>query len=242
MKNKILLRVISLVMAASVVFAVGGCGKKDTVTDDTTAESKAQEVIDGKGNAVQPSIDKDGKAVIKYTKVNSEGKKEDATTVVNVNSSVVNKPTMGSSLSDTVKTDGQKKTFVDNLVKKDDVDKDKAEDIINKAEDWVEFGYSVYVANTNALRLITASIEIGSKNDNLILHKNLDCEYSIKSGSGMEIYISGLVNLAKYPDDQALLKELNAMNVKLVYTLAEDSITDIDDWSKVTTKTMDIKF
>ncbi len=58
----------------------------------------------------------------------------------------------------------------------------------------------------------------------------------------MEIYISGLVNLAKYPDDQALLKELNAMKVKLVYTLAEDSITDIDDWSKVTTKTMDIKF
>ena len=201
MNSKIFLKVISLVMAASIVLTVGGCKKNDTVSDDTTAESKTQEVVDGKGNAVQPSIDKDGKAIIKYTKVNSEGKKEDATTVVNVNSSVVNKPTMGSSL-----------------------------------------GYSVYVANTNALRLITASIEIGSKNDNLILHKNLDCEYSIKSGSGMEIYISGLVNLAKYPDDQALLKELNAMKVKLVYTLAEDSITDIDDWSKVTTKTMDIKF
>ena len=139
MNSKIFLKVISLVMAASIVLTVGGCKKNDTVSDDTTAESKTQEVVDGKGNAVQPSIDKDGKAIIKYTKVNSEGKKEDATTVVNVNSSVVNKPTMGSSLSDTVKTDGQKKNFVDNLVKKDDIDKDKAEDIINKADDWVEF-------------------------------------------------------------------------------------------------------
>ena len=109
MNSKIFLKVISLVMAASIVLTVGGCKKNDTVSDDTTAESKTQEVVDGKGNAVQPSIGKDGKAIIKYTKVNSEGKKEDATTVVNVNSSVVNKPTMGSSLSDTVKTDGQKK-------------------------------------------------------------------------------------------------------------------------------------
>lgn len=242
MKNKILLRIVSLVMAASVVLTVGGCKKKDTASDDTTAGSKAQEVVDGKGNAVQPSIDKDGNAVIKYTKVNSDGKKEDATTVVKVNSSAVNKATMGSKLSDTVKTDGQKQSYVNNLVKKDEVDKNKAEDIVNKAEDWVEFGYSVYVANTNSLRLITASIDIGDKNDNLVLHKNLDCEYSIKSGSGMEIYISGLVNLEKYPDDQALLKELNNMKVKLVYTLAEDGVTDIDDWSSVTTKTMDIKF
>ena len=33
MNNKILMRIISLVMAASVVLAVGGCGKKGNTAD-----------------------------------------------------------------------------------------------------------------------------------------------------------------------------------------------------------------
>ena len=48
MNSKIFLKVISLVMAASIVLTVGGCKKDDTVSDDTTAESKTQEVVDYK--------------------------------------------------------------------------------------------------------------------------------------------------------------------------------------------------
>mgnify|MGYP000284451161 len=32
------------------------------------------------------------------------------------------------------------------------------------------------------------------------------------------------------------------MKVKLVYTLVDDSITDIDNWDSVTKKTMTVKF
>lgn len=250
MNNKLLTRIISLVIAASVVLAVGGCGKKNTAetgseadASNSSSEASAQEVIDGKGTPVQPNVDeKASTAVIKYTKVNSEGKKEDATTVLNVKSPIVNEITMSAKLSDQYKTDAQKTNFVNSVTKNNDIEKSKAEEIINKAEEWVEFGYTAYIANTSSQRLITAFLEIGGSNDNIIVRKNLDCEYSIKSGMATTVYISGYVNVEKYPDEESIIKELNDMKIKLVYTLADDSITDIDNWDEVTQKTMDVKF
>ena len=32
------------------------------------------------------------------------------------------------------------------------------------------------------------------------------------------------------------------MNIKLVYTLTDDSVTDIENWDEVNKKTMDVKF
>ena len=252
MNNKILTRIISLVMVASVVLAVGGCGKKGSSADDANSNAEAAngttkksvtEVIDGKGSPVQPDIDEEkSAAVIKYTKVDANGKKEDATTVVNINSPVINDLTMSSKLNELIKTDDQKKDFIDSVVSDTSGDKKKAEEIISKADEWVEFGYTAYIANTSSQRLITSFIEIGGKNDNIVMKKSLDCEYSIKSGSGIAVYISGLVNVEKYPDEEAIFKELNNMDIKLVYTLADDSVTDIDDWNSVTKKTMTLKF
>lgn len=250
MNNKLLTRIISLVMAASVVLAVGGCGKKNATgtsseadASNSSSEASVQEAIDGKGAPVQPNVDeKASTAVIKYTKVNSEGKKEDATTVLNVKSPIVNEITMSAKLSDQYKTDAQKTNFVNSVTKNDDIEKSKAEEIINKAEEWVEFGYTAYIANTSSQRLITAFLEIGGSNDNIIVRKNLDCEYSIKSGMATTVYISGYVNVEKYPDEESIIKELNDMKIKLVYTLADDSITDIDNWDEVTQKTMEVKF
>lgn len=250
MNNKLLTKIISLVMAASVVLAVGGCGKKNATgtsseadASNSSSEASVQEAIDGKGAPVQPNVDeKASTAVIKYTKVNSEGKKEDATTVLNVKSPIVNEITMSAKLSDQYKTDAQKTNFVNSVTKNNDIEKSKAEEIINKAEEWVEFGYTAYIANTSSQRLITAFLEIGGSNDNIIVRKNLDCEYSIKSGMATTVYISGYVNVEKYPDEESIIKELNDMKIKLVYTLADDSITDIDNWDEVTQKTMDVKF
>ncbi len=250
MNNKLLTRIISLIMAASVVFAVGGCGKKDATgtsseadASNSSSEASVQEAIDGKGSPVQPSVDeKASTAVIKYTKVNSDGKKEDATTVLNVKSPIVNEITMSAKLSDQYKTDAQKTNFVNSVTKNNDIEKNKAEEIINKAEEWVEFGYTAYIANTSSQRLITAFLDIGGSNDNLIVRKNLDCEYSIKSGMATTVYISGYVNVEKFPDEESIIKELNDMKIKLVYTLADDSITDVDNWDEVTQKTMDVKF
>ncbi len=250
MNNKILTRIISLVMAASVVLTVGGCGKKGTASDGTsdkdaanvTTKEGVQEVIDGKGSPVQPNVDeKASTAVVKYTSVNSEGKSEDATRVVKVDSPIINDLTMSTRLSETIKNDAQKVNLVNTIVK-DGVDKDKAEDIVKNAEKWVEFGYTAYIANTSSQRLITSFLELTNSNDNLVVLKNLDCEYGIKSGSGVPVYISGLVNVDKYPDEEAIIKELNGMKIKLVYTLVDDSITDIDNWDSVNKKTMTIKF
>lgn len=250
MNNKILTRIISLVMAASVVLTVGGCGKKGTASDGTsdkdaanvTTKESVQEVIDGKGSPVQPSVDeKASTAVVKYTSVNSEGKKEDATRVVKVDSPIINDLTMSVRLSETLKNDAQKKNFANTIVN-NGVDKDKADDIVKNAEKWVEFGYTAYIANTSSQRLITSFLELTNSNGNLVVLKNLDCEYGIKSGSGVPVYISGLVNVDKYPDEETIIKELNDMKIKLVYTLVEDKITDIDDWDSVTKKTMTIKF
>ena len=251
MNNKILMRIISLVMAASVVLTVGGCGKKGNTSDvisgadasNGTTKASVQEVIDGKGAPVQPNVDeKASTAVVKYTKVNSEGKKEDATTVVNVNSPIINEISMSAKLSDQYKTDAQKLNFVNSVTRNNDIDKDKAEEIIKKADEWVEFGYTAYVANTSTQRLVTAFLEIGGKNNNLVVKKNLDCEYGIKSGSATTVYISGFVNIEKFPDEEAIIKELNGMNIKLVYTLTDDSVTDIENWDEVNKKTMDVKF
>lgn len=244
MKNKIFLRIVSLVMAAGVMLTVGGCKKNSSDSGTTDASGNSvQAVVDGKGNAVQPSVDeKASTAIVKYTKVNADGKEEEATTVLKVNSPIVNQLTMGSKVDQIYKTDGQKNSFVDNAVKNDGIDKDQAEDIVKHPEEWVEFNYTAYIANTSAQRLITSFIEVGGKNDNIVLKKNLDCEYSIKSGSAMEIFISGLVNIEKYPDEESLLEELNGMKVKLIYTLADDKITDIDNWDEVEQKKMDIKF
>lgn len=250
MNNKILTRIISLVMAASVVLTVGGCGKKGTASDGTsdkdaanvTTKESVQEVIDGKGSPVQPNVDeKASTAVVKYTSVNAEGKDEDVTRVVKVDSPIINDLTMSTKLSETIKNDAQKKNLIDTIVD-NGVDKSKAEDIVKNAEKWVEFGYTAYIANTSSQRLITSFLELTNTNDNIVVLKDLDCEYSIKSGSGMPVYISGLVNVEKYPDEETIFKELNSMKIKLVYTLADDSVTDIDDWSKVTKKTMTINF
>ena len=114
MNNKILMRIISLVMAASVVLAVGGCGKKGNTADvisgadasNGTTKASVQEVIDGKGAPVQPSVDeKASTAVVKYTSVNAEGKSEDATRVVKVDSPIINDLTMSTRLSETIKND-----------------------------------------------------------------------------------------------------------------------------------------
>ena len=97
MKNKIFLRIVSLIMAAGVMLTVGGCKKNNSDSGTTDASGNSvQAVVDGKGNAVQPSVDeKASTAIVKYTKVNSDGKEEEATTVLKVNSPIVNQLTMG---------------------------------------------------------------------------------------------------------------------------------------------------
>lgn len=231
MKNKVLLRIVSVLMIIAVVLAVGGC-KKDS--DDVT---------NGGGEPIQPSINQDtGEAIIKFTTVNSEGKEEEATKVLNAGvGSTYNEVVNGSSLDKVYKTDDEKNQFVADA-ENNGIDKDKAEEIINNAAKWVEFGYAAYVANTSSKKLITESVEIPSQKESIVVNSKLDCQYGIASGSATGVYVSGYVNINEYPDEESLLAELNGMGIKLVYTLVDKSVEDIDDWSQFTIKKMELSF
>lgn len=235
MNNKILLRIISVLITIAVVLTVGGC--------KSSTGSGSSDIIDGNGEAIQPSINNDsGEAIIKYTTVNSEGKEEEATKVLNVGTdNKYNEIVNGSSLDKVYKTDDEKNQFIDKA-EDNGIDKDKAEDIINNAAKWVEFGYAAYVANTSSKKLITESVEISKQKDNIVVNTKLDCQYGIASGSATGVYVSGYVNINEYPDEESLLAELNGMDIKLIYTLVDKSVEDIDDWSQFDIKKMNLNF
>lgn len=231
MNKKIILQIISIIMALSVIFTVGGC--KNSGDDDG--------IVNAKGNPVQPSVNEEDQAIIKYTTVNADGKEEEATKVLDVNSPIVNEVDLGEALDKQYKTDDQKNNFIDRA-ESSGISKDDAEDIINNASEWVDFAYTVYIANTSAKFMHTRQITVANENENIILQTNLDAEYGINSGTGFPIYICGYVNSAKFADEESLIAELNKMGIKLIYTFTDDNTTDIDNWDEVTTETMDIKF
>lgn len=231
MNKKVILQIISILMAISVIFTVGGC--KNSSDDDR--------IVNAKGNPVQPTIDEQDQAIIKYTTVNADGKEEEATTAIEINSPSVDEVTLGSSLEQQYKSDDQKQEFV-NKVENNGIDKDTAQDIINNAEKWAEFSYTIYVANTSSQLMHARYLTVGNKISDVAVETNLDAEYGICSGTGYPIYISGYVNIAAYPDEESLIVKLNEMKVQLIYTLTDNTVADIDDWDTVETKLMDINF
>lgn len=231
MNKKVILQIISILMALSVIFTVGGCKKSGG--DD--------EIINAKGNPVQPTINEQNQAIIKYTSVNSEGKEEDVTKVLEVDSPTIDEFSVGSSLEQQYKDDDQKQEFVDRA-ESSGIGKDTAQDIINNAEKWVEFSYTIYVANTSSQLMHTKYLTVGSTNSDVVLETYLDAEYGIRTGTGYPVYISGFANTAVYSDEESLIAKLNEMKVQLVYTLTDETVADIDDWSVVETETMDINF
>ena len=254
MKSK---RIISAVLAAVMAMSFFGCGKKETakITDDISQP----DFENGTAVIEYPSQDSDGNetVVTKIIETPSEYKTNADGTQVTSNSSVQGsdsnsgedtgttavhpaiKSVYTNPLSDIISTDEAKQNFIANTSNDYNISKEDAKKIAENSEKWIGFYCNFYVVNTNKQRISTKEIQVEAAPD-IIVNKNLDCEFNFKPGNGMTLSIYGYVNSDKYSDDQSLLKALNSMNIQLVYALTDE--TSIDDWSKVTTKTMKIKF
>ncbi len=223
MKNT-LIRMISLSLAASVIFTAYGCGGKEN-------EKKAANN--------QPVVE-NNTAVVEFTSVNEDGSEVDVTNVVEIESDAVNNLSSGSSLGEILKDEEAKNDFVsDNDY---GLDKDTAQDIADEAENWTEFSYSVYVANTFSKRIAMRYLKV-TNTDDIKISTDLDCEHSFLPGYGRAIYIEGLVNSAKYETEEEIVAELNKMDVQVVYTLVDESAdSSVDNWEEVTTAYIPLTF
>ena len=143
-------------------------------------------------------------------------------------------------LLDTIKDQKDEDKFLD---RNEDlgIDKDQAQEIIDNAEKWVKFTYSIYVANTTASRVAFRKLK-ATNTENIIIDTDLGCEYGFNPGRGMTIYIEGLVNSTKYETEEEIIAELNEMDVDIIYAFVETDLDNVDDWSAVTTAYMPVTF
>lgn len=225
MNKNVFIRALSLILVVCVIATAYGCKKGDTAN----------------GEINQPSI-QDGTAVIQYTSTDTEGNEVDATKVVDVDDKYVGNLTAGENLKDEFADEGEKDKFVS---RNEDfgIDDEKAEDIVNNAEKWTKFSYSVYLANSNAKRVAFRSLK-ATNTENIIIDTDLGCEYGIAPGGGMYVLVEGIVNSAALDTEEAILTELKEMDIKVIYTLIDADGLDagIDDWSNVTTAYMPVSF
>lgn len=224
MNKNVLIRAVSLIIAVCVLVTAYGCKKGDS-----------------KGDINQPAI-QDGTAVIEYTSTNGDGKEVDATKVVDIDDEVVGNLSAGENLKDEFEDENEKDKFVS---RNEDfgIDDDKANEIVENAAKWTKFSYTVYVANSNARRVAFAMLK-ATNTDNIIIDKNLGCEYGLIPGGAMMIIIEGLVNSSALETEEEIVAELNEMDIDIIYTFIDDDGLEagIDDWSKVTTAYMPVDF
>ncbi|MBR5262741.1 MAG: hypothetical protein IKV49_02850 [Clostridia bacterium] len=222
MNKNILIRAVSLILVMGVILTAYGCkgGKENS-------------------GLAQPEIN-DNQAVVEFTSVNNDGKEVDATNVIEVNKDAIGNLNAGSTLADTIKDQKDEDKFLD---RNEDlgIDKDQAQEIIDNAEKWVKFTYSIYVANTTASRVAFRKLK-ATNTENIIIDTDLGCEYGFNPGRGMTIYIEGLVNSTKYETEEEIIAELNEMDVDIIYAFVETDLDNVDDWSAVTTAYMPVTF
>ena len=222
MNKNILIRAVSLILVMGVILTAYGCkgGNENS-------------------GLAQPEIS-DNQAVVEFTSVDDNGKEVDVTNVIEVNKDAIGNLNAGSSLADTIKDKEDEDKFLD---RNEDlgIDKDQAQDIIDNAEKWVKFTYSIYVANTTSSRVAFRKLK-ATNTENIIIDTDLGCEYGFNPGRGMAIYIEGLVNSTKYETEEEIIAELNEMDIDIIYAFVESDLDNVDDWSAVTTAYMPVTF
>lgn len=224
MRKNNFIRAVSIFLAAGVLLASAGCGGK--------TKTKTPELN-------QPVIE-NSTAVIEYTSINEKGEETNVTTVQDVNIPDLNKPVSGMSLAQKLESKNEAERFEKN--KEDyNISEDEYNKIVEKADEWISFNYLFYVANSTPQRILFRNIKYNDNKD-IKINSDLGCEYGVPSGSGMSIVFSGYVNSSKYESEDALKAALSEMGIQIIYTSVESIDDSVDDWSKVSTKTMDIDF
>lgn len=222
MRKNILIRAVSLFLAAGVMLTAYGC-----------KDNKAE------GGLNQPTIE-NNKVVVEYPSVNNDGKEVDVTNVIEVDDKIAGQINAGSSLKDTLKNDEAEDKFINNSGSLG-IEKEEAEQIVEEAEKWTKFSYSLYVTNTNAKRVAFRSLKATNTED-ILIYTDLGCEYGFNPGRGMMIFIEGLVNSAKFETEEEIRAALNEMDIDIIYTFIDTDLDSVDDWSSVTTAYMPVTF
>lgn len=169
------------------------------------------------------------------------GNKTTTTTKLHIAENIDAELAMGLTVNQMFRTDDAKQAFIKNINKTYKITPEKAKEILNKGNDWTAFDYTFYVTNTTKKRIYVKEIKATNGND-IVVNAEMDCEYSFGPGNGMSMNFNGLFNNKKYATDEDLIEALKGANVQIVYALIEVDQYDVDDWSKVQTKTLPVEF
>ncbi len=234
MNTNILIRVTSLILVAGVLLTSFGCKKGDDEQTTTTADTNAT------GELALPSAE-NGTFKVDVT-VYPE--KVDGTTKSGATTKVTEKTGELYYISVQKPLDSVSENMKRHLKEKAGdlgIDKAKAENMLKKGTTWNHVNIFVYVLNSNSKDSAMRFVE-SKQNESLIIDTELDTEYGIPSGRGNHIALDAYIDTSKYETEEEIIEVLKTLDIKIVYTLMNDSSDSVNDWSKVTTAYMPVNF
>lgn len=234
MNKNILIRAASLILVAGVLLSSFGCKKGDDEQPTKDADTNAT------GELALPSAE-NGTFKVDVT-VYPE--KVDGTTKSGATTKVTEKTGELYYISIQKTLDSVNDNMKRRLTEKAGelgIDKAKAEKMIKSGTTWKHVSVFVYVLNSNskdsALRFVKSK-----QTENLIIDTELDTEYGIPAGRGNHVALDAYIDTSKFETEEEIVATLQSMDIKISYTLMDNSSDSVDDWSKVTTAYMPVKF
>ncbi len=234
MNKNILIRAASLILVAGVLLSSFGCKKGDDEQPTKDADTNAT------GELALPSAE-NGTFKVDVT-VYPE--KVDGTTKSGATTKVTEKTGELYYISIQKPLDSVNDNMKRRLTEKAGelgIDKAKAEKMIKSGTTWKHVSVFVYVLNSNskdsALRFVKSK-----QTENLIIDTELDTEYGIPAGRGNHVALDAYIDTSKFETEEEIVATLQSMDIKISYTLMDNSSDSVDDWSKVTTAYMPVKF
>lgn len=234
MNKNILIRAVSIILVAGVLLSSFGCKKGDDEQPTTDADTNAT------GELALPSAE-NGTFKVDVT-VYPE--KVDGTTKAGATTNTTEKTGELYYINIQKSLDSASDNMKRHLTQKAGelgIDKAKAEKMIKSGTTWKHVSVFVYALNSNskdaAMRFVKSK-----QTESLIVDTELDTEYGIPAGRGNYIALDAYVDTSKYETEEEIIATLKNMDIKIVYTLMDKSADSVDDWSKVTTVYMPVKF
>ncbi len=234
MNKNFLIRAASLILVAGVLLSSFGCKKGDDEQPTKDADTNAT------GELALPSAE-NGTFKVDVT-VYPE--KVDGTTKSGATTKVTEKTGELYYISIQKTLDSVNDNMKRRLTEKAGelgIDKAKAEKMIKSGTTWKHVSVFVYVLNSNskdsALRFVKSK-----QTENLIIDTELDTEYGIPAGRGNHVALDAYIDTSKFETEEEIVATLQSMDIKISYTLMDNSSDSVDDWSKVTTAYMPVKF
>ena len=233
MNKNILIRAASLVLVAGVLLSAFGCKKGDD-EQPTTEDNNTT------GELALPSAE-NGTFKVDVTMY---PEKIDGTTKAGATTKTTEKRGEGYHISIQKSLDSVSENLKRHLKEKAGdlgIDKAKAEKMLASGTTWKHVSVFVYVLNTYqkdaAMRFVKSK-----QTESLIIDTELDSEYGIPTGRGNYIALDAYIDTSKYETEEEIIATLKSMDIRIAYTLMNESSDSVDDWSKVTTAYMPVKF